>query len=452
MGATSTLRPSPRDCDLHKDLRVVPVAPHSQALNRAENTWGRIHGHSFLCSRRARLGPRAWSIVERGAVYIHNHTPAPHALDPASHRCSRWEALTLEPTDTSTMLGFVGQMGYTHRVDGKANAQRTTSDPVLYVCPATALHAQIVFNLASFKLMVVGSVHLSVRPMACSYILASSALHRPYGLLGTPTDDDYAARLNELVTWRPLAGVDVGTAVVEHDPLHGLPTAIYNLTPALGPDGNLLMLEPSDLDAPMGADPAAAAVPDDAQEGPGAGAALVPAAAAAPFLGGVGLPMGDDTWVPAYCRRSADDARNLVAAACLAGPDWPLRFKPSGKKSGKSKVRFDAYRGSQTLGAYRTAHVGGPDGVAWRTELINDVRTGLADIRPVAPAVHVAVVRAHLLSRSVRGRRRPGRFAPPPHAGAGTGLAHPWPQPWRSRAADPDGGVLACAPRLVGAH
>ena len=179
--------------------RLIPVPPHSQALNRAENTWGRVHGHSFLCARRARLGPSGWSIVERGAVYIHNHTPATYAVDPAAHRCTRFEALTLRPHDISTMLGFVGQMGWTHREGGKANAQRVSADPVLYVCPATSLHAQIVLNLRSFTLMVVASLRLSVDPYACALVIAGSALHRPEGIAGAPPMEAYEARLNELL-------------------------------------------------------------------------------------------------------------------------------------------------------------------------------------------------------------------------------------------------------------
>ena len=77
-------------CDANPGFRFVPVAPNSQALNRAENTWGRIHGGAYLNARRARIGATGWSIMGRCAVFQHNHTPAPHALDPASRRCTRW--------------------------------------------------------------------------------------------------------------------------------------------------------------------------------------------------------------------------------------------------------------------------------------------------------------------------------------------------------------------------
>jgi hypothetical protein len=221
--------------DRNPGFRVVPVAPRSQALNRAENTWGRIHGGAYLNARRARIGAPGWSLMERCAVFQHNHTPAPFAIDPASRRCTRWEALTQETFDVSTMLGFPGQSGFTHRADGKANAHRTPTDPVLYLHPATSLHAQLVFNLRSFKIMVVRSVALTVDPYACALAIAASALHCPAGDVHTPSDDAYAARLNELLTWRPLASHD--TAVVLNDPLHGLPMAIFDLTASVADDG-----------------------------------------------------------------------------------------------------------------------------------------------------------------------------------------------------------------------
>ncbi len=70
------------------------------------------------------------------------------------------------PTDMSTMLGYVGQVGFTHCADGKANQYRASADPVLYICPSESLHAQIVLNLVSFKLMVVASISISPDPTA----------------------------------------------------------------------------------------------------------------------------------------------------------------------------------------------------------------------------------------------------------------------------------------------
>jgi hypothetical protein len=96
-----------------------------------------------------------------------------------------------------------------------------------------------VFNLRSFKIMVMRSVALTVDPYACALAIAASALHCPAGDVHTPSDDAYAARLNELLTWRPLASHD--TAVVLNDPLHGLPMAIFDLTASVTDDGTLVM-------------------------------------------------------------------------------------------------------------------------------------------------------------------------------------------------------------------
>lgn len=105
--------------------------------------------------------------MERGAVFLHNHAPAPHATHPAPHRFSRWEALTPQPFDVSTMPGFPGQTGYMHRPEGKADALRTPTDPALYLHPATTLHAQLIFNVRPFKAVVVRDVALTVDPQAC---------------------------------------------------------------------------------------------------------------------------------------------------------------------------------------------------------------------------------------------------------------------------------------------
>ena len=80
---------------------------------------------------------------------------------------------------------------------------------------------------------------LTVHPYACALAIAGSALHCRAGDAHTPTADAYATRLNELLTWRPLASHD--TAVVMNDPLHGLPTAIFDLTASVADDGVLIM-------------------------------------------------------------------------------------------------------------------------------------------------------------------------------------------------------------------
>ena len=105
-------------CDAN---RFIPVAPNS--LNRAENTWGRIHGGAYLNARRTciSIGALGWSLIERCAVFQHSHTPAPHALGPASRRCTRWEPPTQEVFDVSTILGFPGQSGFTHRTETESS-------------------------------------------------------------------------------------------------------------------------------------------------------------------------------------------------------------------------------------------------------------------------------------------------------------------------------------------
>ena len=391
-------------CDSHPGFRFVPVAPNSQALNRAENTWGRVHGGAYLNARRARIGPIGWSLMERGAVFQHNHAPAPHAIDPASRRCSRWEALTLQLFDVSTMLGFPGQTGYTHRPDGKSNAFRTPTDPVLYLHPATSLHAQLVFNLRSFKIVVVRDVALTVDPYACSLAIASSALHCPAGRVHTPTPDAYEARLNSLLSWRPVG--DGGAATVVHDPLLGLPVSVFGLTAHLAEDGHLVMaddsLEELSLPAPGSALPPGAA---DVALPPGAADIALPAVAAPvlpdPLDASVSppaavTPVPGAPWSPSWPQRSVPAARALRDAvklhlrSALRGVPWPFAVRPGATKTKKSKIRLDAYRHATTVAEYVAAFPPG-GGPTWQSDLAYDLQHGIVDVAP-GPVALVARV------------------------------------------------------------
>ena len=361
-------------CDATPGFRVIPVAPRSQALNRVENTWGRIHGGTAINARRARIGPSGWSLMERGSVFQHNHRPAPFALDPASRQCSRSKALTLIDFDVSTMLGHVGQTGWTHRPDGKANALRVTADPVLYVCPATSLHAQIVFNLRAFKLTVVRDVALAVDPFGCALLLSSSSLYLPAGCAVAPTPDVYAARLNAILTWRPVGGLD--HSVVIHDPVGGLPESVRELQPFWAEDGVFLMLDPEapDVSAAEEVAPTATTPGDD-------GLAVEP------------------LWPPDAWRRvpRSEAATRVQAmadhASASSGATWPLRFLPGAVKHGASAERFQAYCTATDFLSYRSLHADyrllRTDGPTWWADLVDDFRTGKV-AAPASPGSHQA--------------------------------------------------------------
>lgn len=139
-------------------------------------------------------------------MYIHDNTPAPFALD----SCARTALFALRgPNQHShrhvddARLCRPDWAHATPRGD-KTSAHRPSSDPVLYVCHSYALHAQPVFNLATFKFMVVGNVHLSIHPLACSLLLAGTALHKPFGFMHEPTQDENVSRLSRLLNWLPL--------------------------------------------------------------------------------------------------------------------------------------------------------------------------------------------------------------------------------------------------------
>ena len=366
---------------------MIPCPPHSQAYNRAENTWGRIHGHAHINALRARLGPPAWSLVERGAVFQHNHTPAPRSRSSLVDARTRSEALTLTIFDASTLLGFVGQTGWVHCPDAKSNAFRPSAEPVLYICPATALNAQIVFNLRSFKLNVVADVSFSSDPRACSLLLARSALYRPRGDFSTPDADSYTAQLHALLTWLP----DDDSAVVDHDPTAGLPVALTQYQPCLTPDGVLLMLAPHEIDVPHAPAPGSPEAAAPAPRGPVALTLPAPASDPPPAQRDA-APGAAPTWnslVP------TTDVVNDVAHL-QAHPATALVFRPGHSKSNRSALRWGLYSRATTFAEFLTLHAEARAAHVAAPSALTDLRWDLAHdlVRLDRPAVRV--VRAHI--------------------------------------------------------
>ena len=111
-------------CAEHPGFIVRPLPPHSQDRNKAENAIHQLSGLAFANGCRANLGPTAWSLLLRGACFQHNHRAASRANDADVHDISRDEALTDRAFDASTMVGYVGQPGWTHDYSGKANLFR----------------------------------------------------------------------------------------------------------------------------------------------------------------------------------------------------------------------------------------------------------------------------------------------------------------------------------------
>ncbi len=84
-----------------------------------------------------------------------NHHVARSADDPDLRSGTRSFLLTGRTLDASTMLGYVGQLGWTQTVDGKASSFRDTAEPVLYLHPAESCSGQLVLILRTLKINVV---------------------------------------------------------------------------------------------------------------------------------------------------------------------------------------------------------------------------------------------------------------------------------------------------------
>jgi len=382
-------------CASRPGFRVIPVAPHSQAFNKAESTWGRIHGLAFVNSIRAHVGPAAWSLVQRGAVFQHNHVAAKR--DPAGGHIIRSTALTGEKFDASTMLGYVCQQGITLREDRKASGFRAATEPGLYLHPSEEASGQLFYNLRRNKIDIVRTVGFSQDPNTLMEELATSTLYQPQGAGGTPEGDLFSTRLRMLLTPDMVSPYQC----LEMDPLTGLPNAAAGYTPAILEDGSLVLARDTDTTALPPALPAymawyhPPAIPDVAtpREGDrGADDELSrhdSSVATAPLISEFG--------------KTKEGASSLAKYLLLPGNDTvPLSYRPEISKSGASGTRFEFYRTAKCVAEYRDRQA------AWRTkhhheksylypDLNWDILRGLVSVGPPDARVPPDLATVHLV-------------------------------------------------------
>jgi hypothetical protein len=358
-------------CDANPGIRVHPVAPRAQAYNKAELTIQKVSGHAQMNAVRARLGGSAWSFLKRGANFQHNHHVARSADDPDLRNGTRSYLLTGITLDASTMLGYVGQLGWIQTVDGKASSLRDTAEPVLYLHPSLSCSGQLVLVLRDLKIHVVRAVSLCLDPLACSALMAGCAYHDPRGSLTRPLGEDYAAQLRALVT--PVA--DPWLCIVSHDPLGGLPMLATALVPQLGPSGDLEMVpastdlphHPWEAPSPL---PAWLDLPQDWPGDTGPGRLPTPPAAPAP-------PPPLCPGAPVGAFRLAGSAASFLQSAPATTRLW---FRPGAKAPGSaSGQRYVIYSHATSLAHFNTLH---PDPARRRDDLRWDLAHGHALILP----------------------------------------------------------------------
>jgi hypothetical protein len=199
--------------ELHPGLKTIPLAPYDQAHNLAENATHLLVGLAFSNSCRAHLGPAAWSIMAIGAAQQLNHRAAARGANVELRGLSRDQALTGRIFDASLVLGYVGQLGWTHNVDGKANVFRPNARSCLYVGPSEEASGQMVYDLDANRIVTVRAVSLGHDPNTVPFVLATSDLYRPAGSNGMPEQSAYTARLHSML----LPGVDPDNLMVVHD-------------------------------------------------------------------------------------------------------------------------------------------------------------------------------------------------------------------------------------------
>ena len=214
-GGDNVLIPALRTwVDAHPGFRVRPLPPHSQSWNLAENAIHQLGGLAFANGIRAKLGPKAWSILLRGAEHQHNMRAAHRANDPDRHGLSRYEHLLGRPLDASCTIGFNGQVCWAQKEGAKANTFQDVSRPGLYVRPAFEARGHEFFDLGANKLTVERGLAFSDRNDA-PLTLAFSDIFKSRGAAGSPSPDEYTARLRSMLVrstsswWRttPSAGL-----------------------------------------------------------------------------------------------------------------------------------------------------------------------------------------------------------------------------------------------------
>ena len=369
-------------CRDHPGTRVVPVAPHSQAHNKAENTWGAVHGRSYTIACRARLGPPAWSITIRCGVFQHNHNAASRGNDKAAQSQTRSFGLTGRTLDASTMLGYPGQGCWAHNSDAKANAFRAAASACLYLHPCTETSAQLVYNISSMKLEVVRSVAMHDLASAIPALLASSSLYAPHGLLTAPDPDTHTAALRALLTYTG----SMDASIVTYDPLSGMPSGLCPLVPAIAADGSLHMIpeipQPPRHRSPIPSEPWI--IPPTAPGVPTAYPAPPQTPPAPPACHGAAdalAPPSDQPIPSAFHGMSDAQARALAIQLLLpSNATSSIHVDPAAKRSGASRPRYDACVGARTVAEYAALHTAYTtaihSGIATRADLAEGLRRG----------------------------------------------------------------------------
>ena len=352
-------------------FRVIPVAPHAQAHNKAERAADRINGLAFLNAVRARAGPLAWSLCMMGAEYQHNQS-APKALGGAEgRRLTRVEALTGLRPDASLMIGHPLQGGWAFLPTKKSNAMRMAAEPVLFICPGASGH--LCYNFRRGKVDVVGSVSLITDPGLVLGAHLTSDLYGPDSSLAPPPPGAMEARLRGLL----MPDYDALTAAFRVDAWSGLPVRCGSFEPWEDEDGNVVMKPPRALEEAK--EPGAALLPwqrgeasrmpmpewMELPEPEGGPAHTPPVPTPGPAAGGCAAPAPSEPAGPSWALDPGDDRDYLpgettnaygarLAKALLAGaPDRSLIYPPGPAKRGICAQRYEAYSKASTVGEYR---------------------------------------------------------------------------------------------------
>ena len=108
--------------------------------------------------------------MDIGAAWQLNHKPAHRGNDLTLRDRTRDFALTGREDDASHMLGYVGQLGWTHDQADKANVFRPSARAGIYVCPSEDCRGHLFFDLDRNKIDAVRSVTMGQDPHSVPFM------------------------------------------------------------------------------------------------------------------------------------------------------------------------------------------------------------------------------------------------------------------------------------------
>jgi hypothetical protein len=230
-------------------LQIIPIAPHSQSLNKAEPNIRRLAAFALANAVRSNLNwDLCWEDMYRGAEIQYQLG----VIDGANGPTTRYTALTGRRFDLSTVAGYPGQLVWAFEQNGKASSGRTLTISGYYVCPdQNGVGGSWVRLWGTLILRLTRQFHVIDDGAIRAVLACRTSSGHPRGLYGDPDPAAYTSTVNRLLrAYRNEH--DIHTYAIRHDNISGAPLELLRYAPSLLPDGTIEMVN---ADAPAAPTP-----------------------------------------------------------------------------------------------------------------------------------------------------------------------------------------------------